>query len=324
MVTKTPHHGTTRFTCAHRGDGGNDGATRGSDRDTINTVADISDDRHINNRHNNGNPTTHNRLRRRPLPLGRDRAQLLRLDARRTRPAGRQGRGRLPRHRLVENYDEQAALLARLEALRGEYDKRRAALAGLQAEFEAGRERLRVEREREDGERKRWFGMYRRSRLVYRGGEEEKQEEVNAQPVVNGREETRVETTAGGGTEESAMSEVATTHPTKGWDETATTTLANGHQQPEPAVADVEIRDTEPLANGHQERPAEQEQRVEIEPAATTALEKPVDNHEQPATEAADKDMPDAVEPTDKQQGLPQPAQEATTAETDSPVGGEK
>ncbi|KAK3905222.1 hypothetical protein C8A05DRAFT_41805 [Staphylotrichum tortipilum] len=217
------------------------------------------------------------------------------------------------RRRLVENYDEQAALLARLEALRGEYDKRRAALAGLQAEFEAGRERLRAEREREDGERKRWFGMYRRGGLVYRGGEEEKQEKVSAQPVVNGREETR-----------SAISEVATTHPTKGWDETATATLANGHQQPEPAVAEVEMRDAEPLANEHQERPAEQEQRVEIEPAATTALEKPVDNHEQPATEVADKDMPDAVEPTDKQQGLPQPAQEATIAETDSSVDGEK
>ncbi len=216
------------------------------------------------------------------------------------------------RRRLVENYDAQAALLARLEALRGEYDAGRAALVALQSDFEDGREKLRAEREREDGERRRWFGMYRRGGLAYRSGEEEGEK----QAAVNGREEARVGTTAAN---KPTISEVAPTHPTKDRDETRTAALANGHRQPEPAVAEVEMQDAEPLANGHEERPEVQQQQTATESTPTAVPEKPVDN--QPAVEAADKDMPDVGEPADKQDP-PGPVEE--TSMTDSPINGEK
>ena len=66
-------------------------------------------------------------------------------------------------------------------------------------------------------------------------------------------------------------------------DQTATATLANGYEQPEPAVTEVEMRDAEPLANGHQARPAKQEQRIEIEPVAAMEVTGVLERVQRPA-----------------------------------------
>jgi hypothetical protein len=152
------------------------------------------------------------------------------------------------------------AALAGLQAEREAKDAKaeadyRAALAGVQAEREAKREKLRVERETEDAEKKRWFEKYRRGGLGCRGGEEEKQEEVNAQPVVNRREETRIEVML----------------------DKAQPIQKEAEEQAKVADDDVEmrhaekVRDADPLANGHQESPAEQARKPPPPPSTPSA-----------------------------------------------------
>ncbi|KAK4154446.1 hypothetical protein C8A00DRAFT_32797 [Chaetomidium leptoderma] len=179
----------------------------------------------------------------------------------RTLEADYRVKGEALEKQLMENYNAQEALVQQLKVLRGEYEKGQANLEGLMGELEGQREVRRVEREREDEERKAWFGRFRRGGLAYRVAEEKKEEEVeevedeewkaesgdpedvvpaDAGKVVNGQEENGEPQHEQPASPENDTSETSETE-----------TPVDGHHQQEPQVVEEEMPDADDLTNGH-------------------------------------------------------------------------
>ncbi|KAL2133036.1 hypothetical protein VTI74DRAFT_3008 [Chaetomium olivicolor] len=81
---------------------------------------------------------------------------------------------------LVGNYNAQVELLRQLDVLKGQYDVRSADLRAVEAEYEQRLQDMREEWERQDVERREWFGKYRRGGEAYRSlgvGEEQRVKE---------------------------------------------------------------------------------------------------------------------------------------------------